>query len=203
MKSIYSFLCCFIFIGTSYVCSAQSDNGSPYRTQPTLEEKVTKSDLVIEGLVESVTGFRANKGNIYTSVIIRITKLFKGTVSDSIIEVIVDGGTADSILVMVSHGLILSTGMEGIFLLSPNQTEVKYAKEVKSFIPLYGERSYIGYHPEIYMVAHHVATCKGVTYDDLEKDLFEPIEAVTKTPRKVMGLNMFERKAAITQKDNK
>ncbi len=53
------------------------------------------------------------------------------------------------------------------------------------------------------MVAQHVATCGSMAYDNLEKDLLQPIEAVTKTQRKVLGPNMFERKATKVLQGNR
>ncbi|MDB5282311.1 MAG: hypothetical protein JWO06_1386 [Bacteroidota bacterium] len=160
---------------------------------PTLEEKVTKSNLVIEGQVIAVKCFH-HKDNIYTSAVIKISKIFKGYINDSVVELVFLGGVTDSDALIISGGLILNTGMAGIFFVENNRPEISLVKSIASYWPTFGSRSYIGYHEESYMVAHHIATCVGIAYDDLEKDLFQPIEAITKIPRKVLGPNMFEQK---------
>ena len=93
--------------------------------------------------------------------------------------------------------------MEGVFFLRDNTTGPKFENGVNSFKAVYGRKSYIEYHDKAHMVAHHVATCVGLSYDDLERDLFTPIETYTKMPRKMLGLNMFERKVTKTLQDNR
>jgi hypothetical protein len=191
------YLSLFVFIA----CAAQETNASK-PTSISLEKNVSQADLIVEGHVVSTKVF-TDKGNAYTSAIIRITKVFKGNTSDSAIELIYAGGIADSIAVRVTHGLGLSPGMEGVFFLRENKSDAKFVNGMKSFKAVYGRKSYIEYHDQAHMVAHHTATCVGVAYDDLENDLFKPIEATTGISRKVIGPNMFERKLTKTLQDNR
>jgi len=151
---------------------------------------INDADLVIEGRVLSATGYRISTGQIYTSVIVKITKLFKGSITDSVVELVYYGGVSDSFAVFSSGGFSLSKGMEGIFAMQDNKTVSKLTKGPASYFePIlyvkYIDKKYRG-------PGNHPAFWKGLTFDNLEKDLFEPIEAITKTPRKVLGLNMFE-----------
>jgi len=198
--TIYFNLFFLLFFNLSNAQNSVDLSASDY---PTLNEKVGHSDLVIEGEVINTKSFRNNGGNIYTAVNIRVTKIFKGAINDSMIELILQEGGTDSMIVVVSNKLSLEKGMEGIFLLSNNGTKVSLNNAFQSYVPLYGVRSYIEYHDRIHMFAHHIATCRGVAYDDLENDLFKPIEALTGVPRKVLGLNMFERKVIDALSDKK
>ncbi|MDB5283552.1 MAG: hypothetical protein JWO06_2627 [Bacteroidota bacterium] len=153
---------------------------------------IAKADLVIEGRVISATGFMPDKGRVFTSAIVQITKMFKGTVKDSLVELVYYGGSCDGIILIDARGGFgLSKDMEGIFALLDNKTDNKLAKGLQSYFePI----EYIKYLPEnIRGPGNHTAYWAGNTYDDLEKEVFQPIEAITRQKRKVFGQNMFER----------
>lgn len=180
-----------IYLVTFKLCNSQQNTSVNNSDRSRFEGIVAKSSLVIEGRVIAVRYYM--KGHIYTSAIVRITKLFKSAISDSTIEIVLqNGGMADGIVDVCSTGPHLGTGMEGIFFLSENKTELSFVIDTPSFLV----QNFIQYQDGAHRVAHHMATTwKGTTYDDLDKDLFEPLEAVTGKP-KILGLNMFERAAA-------
>ncbi len=67
-----------------------------HTTLPSLAEKVAKADAVIEGMVIETKGYDSkDKSTIYTSALVRVSKIFKGTVSDIIIELVFEGGYTD------------------------------------------------------------------------------------------------------------
>ena len=73
MKSltISTYLFLFSFFA---LCSAQESSTKP--TNISLEKNVAASDLIIEGHVVATKVF-TDKGNAFTSSLIRITKIFK------------------------------------------------------------------------------------------------------------------------------
>ncbi len=161
-----------------------------------MEGVISQSDVVIEGKGISGKPFRVN-GNIYTAVTVNVSKIFKGDLSDTIIEIVYEGGcmmkdttggkiAIEQCVTLSDGGFGISPGSDGVLLLRTNNT-ARLDPKLHSYMMYY----YIKYHHGGEMVAHHIATSRGVTYDDLEKDLFQHIEAATKTPRKVIKLNSF------------
>jgi hypothetical protein len=188
--SIIFFLVLFFSID---LCIAQS---IPSSQDSILETNVKISDLIVEGKVISSRGFKSRKSQIFTSATIRVSKVFKGQISDTLIELVFYGGQYENTVAIVSDGFEISDGEEGIFFLKHNTTFANYRKELLSYEP---EGLPISYHDWPYMVAHHMATSQGVTYDDLEKDLFQRIESATGQKRKVFSPNMFETEATKKQ----
>lgn len=155
------------------------------------------SDVIIEGHVIEGKSFKT-RTSIYTSVTIRILKIFKGNITDSLIEVVEEGGSIDGQQLDINDGTVgASLNDEGIFFLDSNKTGATLKSNLLSYSLA---SSFIGYRFGPVRVGNHLATCKGVTYDDIEKDLYEPIEAATGQKRKVLGKNGFEIEAAKKQK---
>jgi len=188
MKPFISIFSSILFILSINICSAQKTSG--------LESVINQSDVVIEGKGIAGKHFRVN-GNIYTAVTVNVSKIFKGAISDTLIEVVYEGGcmmkdtsgggiAIEQCVTVSDGGFGVSPGSDGVLLLHANNT-ARLDPKIHSYM-MY---DYIKYHHGGEMVAHHVATSRGVTYDDLEKDLFQRIEAATKTPRKVIKLNSF------------
>lgn len=191
MKSIakYMLVAQVLFL-THNLIIAQSSGTSPKSKQ--IHDFISKADVIAEGRVISSTGFELEGKGIYTSAIIKITKLFRGSASDSVIELVYQGGMVNGILdINVGGKLALSKGNEGIFAASENNTGIKLAKGLKSYIKpieyiMYIDRKYVG-------DGNHIASCNGVTYDNLEAEVFEKLEEITGKPRNVFGPNMFEK----------
>jgi hypothetical protein len=76
-----------------------------------LEERVKQSDIVIEGEVIKAEGFSVDSVAIYTSAIVRISKIFKGNISDSTIEVVLIGGRYGDIASAVSDFFSAGKGL--------------------------------------------------------------------------------------------
>ncbi|MBK9285787.1 MAG: T9SS type A sorting domain-containing protein [Sphingobacteriaceae bacterium] len=89
-------------------------------------EKVNNSSLIIEGEVISKKAFwNTAHDYIYTSNLIRVDQILKGSVSQSFVEVITQGGIVESFKIEVEPALILSAEEHGVFMLNtsalPNQ----------------------------------------------------------------------------------
>ena len=171
---------------------AQTSSSLKY---PTLDEKVSKANAIIEGFVVSTRGFEnEEKTAIYTSATIRISKIFKGTIADSTIELVFEGGMYNGKRQILTHSFAVDKGNDGIFFIKANTSTAVWVDRSYSYIHLMGTSGYIKYHHDS---VNHPATCPGgVFYADLEKDLFQAIEAITKVPRKTLAPNIFERMSA-------
>ncbi|MBC5993946.1 T9SS type A sorting domain-containing protein [Pontibacter cellulosilyticus] len=89
-----------------------------------LEERTRKADIVIEGEVISQKSFwNADNTNIYTSNVIRVYKVFKGSVQEQQLELITQGGSVGLKKQVLSTALELYPGQQGIFLLM-NEKEI-------------------------------------------------------------------------------
>lgn len=85
-----------------------------------LSQKVEQSSAIFEGNVKSSTCFwNAQHSLIFTSNIIEVFKVFKGSISSSEIELITEGGTIGNEMHTVEPNLNLSVGDIGIFMTIP------------------------------------------------------------------------------------
>jgi hypothetical protein len=180
-----------LFLFCLNVCVAQR---IPSSEDSTLERKVKEASLIVEGEVIGTTC--SDKAYIVTFARIKISKVFKGSTLDSIIEIALNGGYCNGYASIISNGLMLGKGREGVFLLVPNNTGNTADKSLASYVVQDGRYGYIGYHHKPEMVANYVATCINITYEDLETELFQRIEKATGQERKVVGQNSFEKEAA-------
>jgi hypothetical protein len=166
---------------------------------PTLEELVNASDFVVECMaIKNAECFINKDSVIYTSVTLKISKVFKGDISDSLLEIVYKGGVYPGITLpyqSVSHGFSIGKGDDGIFFLKSNKI-VSLKTELHSFYPTFHE---IKYNHNSYL--HSAAMNANLVFDDIENELYKGIELVTHTPRKIIGLNSFERESA--KRDNK
>jgi hypothetical protein len=201
-SSIMSLL--FIFL-SAYSFSQETVHPSDLQK---LKEKTIKADAIVEGIITNVKGFKGDHGMVYTSATIRISKIFKGDISDSIIELIFAGGKMDNgEFDIIDHGFHIGKGEDGMFFLRENKTGNILQSSLKSFIPSNGSRGYIKFNHSISKPVinsdgsyndgpfYHIANSRDGYFDDLKRDLYEPIIAITGTPAKVLGLNIFEQEA--------
>ena len=197
MKPFIAFFYVFSLILYCNVSVGQQTVVLPSNKNSNEKNPMRRADIVIEGHVISAKCFKTET-NIYTSIIVRALKIFKGNGKDSLIEVIEEGGQLDGVDVTVYDGTIEAhLNDEGIFFLDSNKTQISLRTELKSYV---FASDFIGYRFGGARVGNHLATCRGVTYDDIEKDLYQPIETATGQKRKVLGLNSFETKEKKQQK---
>ncbi|MCC9167331.1 IPT/TIG domain-containing protein [Pontibacter harenae] len=87
-----------------------------------LEERVSGAQIIVEGEVVSKKSFwDAQYKNIYTSNIIKVFKVFKGTVTTEQLEVITEGGAVGLKMHVFSTALDLRQGQQGVFFLLKEQ----------------------------------------------------------------------------------
>ncbi|MDX5482245.1 MAG: IPT/TIG domain-containing protein [Hymenobacteraceae bacterium] len=87
-----------------------------------LEERIREADMIVEGEVVAQQSFwDARHENIYTSNIIRVYKVFKGSVQAGEVELITEGGTVGLKKHVFSTALELRQGQQGMFFLKKEQ----------------------------------------------------------------------------------
>jgi hypothetical protein len=165
-----------------------------------IEEKTQKSEAVIEGIGISSywdAGFFDAKGHLFSSCLIRVSKVFKGNIKDSVIEIISEGGVVPSGPnkgdQQESIWCIPGEGSQGIFFLRHNTTGIQSGKGYQSFFLIH-HCSVLRYQKpsKYYPITHN----NSQKIDDLDRDLYPLIMSATHTPYKVLGLNSFEMDAA-------
>ncbi|MFI0428813.1 T9SS type A sorting domain-containing protein [Mariniflexile sp. HMF6888] len=105
--------------------------------EASLKKQIENSSLVVEGQVISKKSFwDAEKKNIYTANTVRIYKVFKGGVYETI-EVITKGGTVGLSAEIVTPSLKLHANDIGIFMLYDNnvKSSVSNKSSLKQFKP--------------------------------------------------------------------
>ena len=83
-----------------------------------IESRILESSTIVEGKVIKQQAFWGESQRIiYTSNLIEIYKVFKGTIEENTIEVITTGGRIDNEALVASPSLTLGLGQTGIFML--------------------------------------------------------------------------------------
>jgi hypothetical protein len=205
--SIQTIIClCLLSIQSKAQDIPMSDKFKP-GTSLSLENKVKFSDAVIEGVVINETRtdcflLDSMSRNAFTSVLIKVSRIFEGEIKDSIIELVLDGGripTGEFKGVQGGdHCGFLGKGYQGIFFLRDNATAIQSGKKFQSFFYLY-PNSLIYYSDNSMPTATPSAYINGKLSSDLENDVYRPIEAITHTNPKILGPNSFEIAAAKNQ----
>ena len=115
---------CAVFLALLTTTRLLADNGL-HMIPVSLEERARKAELVIEGEVVSQKSFwNADRTNIYTSHIIRVYKVFKGTTQEKQLELITQGGSVGLTKHLLSTALELYKGQQGVFFLM-NEQEIR------------------------------------------------------------------------------
>ncbi|MBS1618017.1 MAG: hypothetical protein JST76_05840, partial [Bacteroidetes bacterium] len=152
-----------------------------------LDEAVHTADAVVEAVVENISCIE-NKTGIYAIATLRLTKTFKGNENDSVLQATYPGGFCNGDYAIVSHGISLHKGQDGLFFLHSDSSGSK-----SDTLPTdYHLSLVITYHHGASVLDHHIASYRGVAWDDLERDLLRPIEAITKKPRHILAPAPFE-----------
>jgi hypothetical protein len=203
MKKLIYILFSLAFLTNSYAQTIPpAENIPAHIAHLSFEDRVSKSDAIVEGKVIGTDGFLGLKGSVFTSVIIQISKIFKGDIKDTIVELVIEGGTIPSgpykgAITAAIDGCcpLLYKGMGGMFFLRQNNSSIQSGKKIQSYFYLQG-LSLFYYHTDPF---NPPATGPDQQYHDLEKELYEPIEAITGSPRKTIGPNLIEIETAKKQ----
>lgn len=156
-----------ILLATLVVGSAQS-----------IQDRTTKSDLVIEGkVIETQSYWNDDRTQIYTSNMIEVYKIFKGEKISERIEIITQGGTVNDAFRIAFHTLQLKTGMEGVFFCKKTNRPAK-KREVQAYEALGEESGFIRFYGEPY---NSVASDNITSYNSID-EIFDEIEVYSPLP---------------------
>ena len=199
MKRISLLVWLALLVGQINAQTIPNPDSSSAHVHLSFDDKVNKADAIIEGTVISevmrgANGFIGPQGNVFSSVEIKISKIFKGEIKDTIIELVMDGGTYPSgehkgWSANTSYGWLFK-GYEGVFFLRKNNSDIQSGKKLQSFFYLRGLTTAFGYqhNPSGFPIVFNGEN----KFYDLEKEFFQKIESITHIPRKVLALNSFE-----------
>jgi hypothetical protein len=84
-----------------------------------LVKRMATAQLVIEGEVIHSHSFYGDNSKIYTSHLVRIDKVMKGSPATTTLEIILEGGTVGGKSLWISHHLFLAPKSSGVFFLNP------------------------------------------------------------------------------------
>lgn len=137
-----------------------------------LTEKVNNSTLIIEGKVMSQKSFWNQAHNyIYTSNLIEVKQVIKGSVNPTYLEVITMGGEIDMRKQLVEPSLQLKSDETGIFMLNSfaQQTQFGYA----TYQVFSDQQGFFKFN-----TLENSAIVPFQKYDDINNDLYPQIEAL-------------------------
>ncbi len=139
-----------------------------------LEKRINKSTLVIEGKVISKEGvWNKDKGNIYTINTVEVYKIFKGSITAGEVRFITLGGTVGLDMVIANPSLELNPNETGVFLLKENPIELE--NQSAAFMPTASTQSFIKYN-----LRDVIAFDRAQNYTSINNDLYEEIKSTTK-----------------------
>ena len=138
-----------------------------------LEKRLNKSSLVIEGEVISKQSYWDNQHhNIYTVNDIKVYKVFKGSVTSDVIQVVTLGGTVGLKNHTVTPSLQFEGNDIGIFLLKSSNTSIEDFSGL--FMPTASLQSFVQYNLTDF-TAHDFQN----SYHSIKFDLYERIKGLT------------------------
>lgn len=112
-----------------------------------LEERTERSGLIVEGrVIASYSFWDSGRQNIYTSNAVEVFKVFKGTVSPAMVEVITQGGTVGNQSQRVDPSLQLGNTAMGVFFLEPSRVANPHGQpSIRSYMAYADLQGFIRY----------------------------------------------------------
>jgi hypothetical protein len=154
-------------------------------SQNRFRERIDNSDIVIEGKVIGQESFwNESKTQILTRNTVTVSKIFKGEIGDTQIDIVTKGGIIGDDFQIVTHTFQIENGKEGIFFL-------KQAKNLKNSD--YWVRGIPNpFIPYSHTNSTFLAKDGWEIYTNPVKDLYVPIEAITRKPITSLQNNSLE-----------
>jgi hypothetical protein len=175
MKNFLLFLLCLI------LCVFHLNAQSLYRVS--LDDKIQHSSLIVEGKVVEKNSFWNDQHTlIFTSNKIEVSKIFKGDLQETTIEIVTQGGSVNGTSMVASDLLSLSNNQTGVFFCTPNSVNLKSPKTKKLLYDVYSSAQ--GFFK--YNLKKQTAAAPFVQYDNISNRLYT--ELVQKTGRQFRNL---------------
>jgi hypothetical protein len=167
MKKIYFLNLLFSVIGFSY------SHAQCMMVEAPLSDKVQSATTIFEGKVLSKSSFWNDQHtNIYTSNVVEVYKIFKGTLSSSQVEVMTLGGLVGTSLERVDPELQLQEGETGVFLMQHSDA-INPASSTSpdlKFESHYGPQGFVKYD-----LVDQTASDVFHKYTDIANEVYTPI----------------------------
>lgn len=153
-----------------------------------LEQRVENSSLVFEGKVLRKSSFwDTDRRHIYTSNLVSVYKVFKGELSNAIVEVITIGGIVGNQMEKVSYGLDLQEGSVGVFTCIPNNTRLATSSKNLRLRPYAEIQGFIRYD-----LATGTARDVFKVYKNVSREIYPVLQKLTHSNYKVMNKADFK-----------
>ncbi len=179
MNKILLFFIAFSFISTDLSAQLQA---------VPLEQRVENSSMVFEGKVLRKSSFwDTDRRHIYTSNLVSVYKVFKGELSNSIVEVITIGGIVGNQMEKVSYGLDLQEGTIGVFTCIPNNTKLATSSKNLRLRPYAEIQGFIRYD-----LANGTARDVFRVYKNVSGEIYPVLQKLTNSNYKVMNKADFK-----------
>lgn len=159
-----------------------------------LESRIENAPYIFEGKVSSKETYEKG-GSIYTSYLVEVQTIFKGNITSNEVEIIIEGGfTVDKGLV-ISHELRLEVGNEGIFFCGKSANANPKNSNNRLHLGIYNTPQ--GFIQKI-VEPNGDITARDYfhSYQELEQEVYQKIENLTKQKRRKIGLNLEEQTLA-------
>jgi hypothetical protein len=144
MNRPYLKKCALVFFAFSCVLIVSFSKAQCLVKLP-LEERIAEAVVVVEGkVIAKKPVWNKQHTKIYTLNTLEIFKVFKGTISDSIIGLITEGGMLDGQLHVVDPELNLEKDETGIFILKPLTFKLPGLNQ-QQYIPVGATQGFIRY----------------------------------------------------------
>lgn len=162
-------LMCVLSFGAKFTAIAQL-----YKVD--LDEKVSKSSLIVEGKVITKKSFWNDAHTmIFTTNTVEVYKIFKGNITTKTIEVVTQGGTVGTSAVIVSDLLQLDDNKTGIFFCYPNQFNLKSPVTKRLLFDVYSsDQGFLRYDEK-----KDIASAPFARYSGIEKNVYKLIQQKT------------------------
>jgi hypothetical protein len=136
-----------------------------------LTQRIDKASVIFEGKVTTKTSsWNPAHTQIYTSNLISVYKVFKGSITVAQVEIITPGGTVGNDMEQVSHSLQLQPGDVGIFTAIPNPVALPSVSGLLQLKAYAGLQGFIKYD-----LATHTATDPFTHYKSIVSEVYPAI----------------------------
>ncbi|MBI1226598.1 MAG: T9SS type A sorting domain-containing protein [Bacteroidetes bacterium] len=144
-----------------------------------LDEKIEKASLIVEGKVIAQESYRSPDGEVYTANKVAVSALLKGKLKESFVTVTTWGGETEEEIVTWSHMLTLRLGEEGVFFLEGNNVPETSNRDFPSpaFEVYSSSQGFLKFAQDENL--GRVAFEPFNTYTNIDKDVYMPIALAT------------------------
>jgi hypothetical protein len=144
-----------------------------------MQEKISGSSAIIEGKVIARQSFwNANSSFIYTSNIIEVYKVFKGSVTTNQIEVITEGGVVGNQMIKAEPSLELQIDETGVFFLIQ-------AANLNPASPFTPSNQFEGYAANQSLIKYDLKDGSAVdgllNYSNIATQVYQPVDSVDRS----------------------